>query len=144
MSREGFDAGDLYGLKASLRDLEEMLVRTDEAKTDKAVRYALVKTFELTYEMSVKTLRKYLVANSEKPDEVSEFDFRELIRLADQSGLLQSAWPEWNDFRKNRGRTVHTYGDQVALQITEQLPRFAEEVRVLLNNLSRRVEQDYG
>jgi nucleotidyltransferase substrate binding protein (TIGR01987 family) len=144
MSREGFDAGNLYGLQVCLRDLEDMLVRHHEAKDDKAVRYALIKTFELTYEMAVKTLRKYLMANSERTEEVAEFDFRDLIRLADQAGLLLTGWPEWNDFRKNRGRTVHTYGDQVALQITEQLPRFAEEVRVLLTNLEKRVKQDHG
>ena len=144
MSREDFDAGDLYGLQVCLRDLEEMLARPEEAKKDKAVRYALIKTFELTFEMAVKTLRKYLIANSVKSEEAATFEFRDLIRLADQGGLLLTGWPEWNEYRKNRGRTVHTYGDEVALQITAQLPRFAEEVGVLLRNLEMRLAQDHG
>lgn len=144
MSRDGFDAGDLYGLEVCLRDLDEMLARYDEAKSEKAVRYALVKTFELTYELAVKTLRKYLIANSARSEEAATFDLRDIIRLADQNGLLRTGWPEWNQYRENRGRTVHTYGEAVALLISAQSIQFAEEVRVLLRNLKKRVEDNRG
>jgi nucleotidyltransferase substrate binding protein (TIGR01987 family) len=141
---DGFDVRDLYGLEACLRDLDEMLAHAEEAKENKAVRYAIVKTFELTYEMSVKSLRKYLIARSTKSDEAANFDFQDLIRLGDQHGLLRSGWPEWKRFRENRSRTVHTYSEAVALQINAQLRDFSEEARVLLRNLRQRLEGDRG
>lgn len=123
-----------------LRDLDEMLARSEEAESDKAVRYAIVKTFE----MAVKTLRKYLIAESTKSDEAATFDFQNLIRLADQDGLLLTGWPEWKQFRTNRSRTVHTYGEAIALQISAQLQEFSNEVHVLLRNLRKRQEDDRG
>lgn len=140
MSDLDFDAGDLYGLRACLRDLDEMIARSDEAQTDKAVRYALIKTFELTYEMAVNTLRKYLIATSGKSDEAATFDYQDLIRLGDQESLLRTGWPEWKQYRSNRSRTVHTYGEIVALQIGSELPQFSAEVHVLLNRLEQRLE----
>ena len=142
MSAEGFEAGDLYGLEVCLSDLDEMLARSEEAKSDKALRYALIKTFELTYELAIKTLRKYLIAESTKSDEAATFDFQDLIRLADQAGLVRTGWPEWREFRANRGRTVHTYCEAVALQIAAALGDFSAEIHVLLRNLSKRLEEE--
>lgn len=137
-----FNAGDLYGLEVCLRDMDEMLARADEATTDKAVRYAIVKTFELTYELATKSLRKYLIAHSTKVDEALTFEFQDLIRLADQQGLVLRGWPEWKRYREHRSRTVHTNGEAVALQISAQLGEFSEEAHVLLKNLKQRLEGD--
>jgi nucleotidyltransferase substrate binding protein (TIGR01987 family) len=144
MIEDAFDLGDLYGLEACLRDLDEMLARSAEAKDDKAVRYALIKTFELTYEMSIKSLRKYLIAKSTKSEEAATFDFQDLIRLADQYGLVRAGWPEWKRFRESRSRTVHTYGEAVALQISTQLKEFSAEAHTLLSNLRERLEGSHG
>lgn len=140
MSDMDFEDEDLYGLRMCLRDLDEMLARAGEAETDKAVRYALIKTFELTYEMAVKTLRKYLIATTGRSDEAATFDYQDLIRLGDQENLLQTGWPEWKQYRTNRSRTVHTYGETVALQIGSQLPQFSVEIHVLLARLELRLE----
>ncbi len=143
MIESDFDSGDLYGLEACLRDLDEMLARKGEAATNKAVRYALVKTFELTYELAVKAMRKYLVVTSLKTDEAATFDFQDLIRLGDQNNLLRNGWPEWKQYRSNRGRTVHTYGEAVALQISASLSDFSCEVHALLDTLKKRVEEEH-
>ncbi len=142
MSEQTFDAGDLYGLEVCLRDLDHMLSRAEEAKSDKAVAYALIKTFELTYELSVKTMQKYLVARTLKSDQAGHADFQDLIRLADQFGLVLNGWPKWKQYRADRGRTVHTYNEEIALSIAAQLKEFSEEVHVLLQNVRRRLEED--
>jgi len=143
MSDETFNNGDLYGLEVCLRDLDQMILRAEDAKTDKAVAYALVKTFELTYELAIKTMRKYLIARTLKSDQAQEFDFADLIRLADQAGLLKNGWPAWKQYRSDRGRTVHTYNEAVALAIASHLKDFSDEVHVLLLNLKRRLEEDH-
>ena len=89
MTDETFDQGDLYGLEVCLRDMDEMIARAHEAKTDKAVAYAQIKTFELTYELSITTLRKYLLAKTGKTDQALTYDLADFIRLADQFGLLK-------------------------------------------------------
>lgn len=144
MTEDSFDLGDLYGFEVCLRDMDEMLARSDQAQQDKAVRYAMVKTFELTFEMAVKSLRKYMIARTTKSDEATTFEFQDLIRLADQSGLMLSGWPEWREFRANRGRTVHTYGEAIALQIIADLDGFSQECHTLLQNLQKRVGGDHG
>ena len=144
MIEETFDKGDLYGLTVCLRDLDEMLSRAEEAKTDKAVAYATVKAFELTYELAITTMRKYLIQKTTRSDEAREYDLVDLIRLADQVGLLRSGWPTWKQYRSDRGRTVHTYNQRVALAITANLQAFSQEVHVLLQNLNRRLEGMHG
>lgn len=139
MMDEEFDSGDLYGFEVCLTDLDEMLARSDDAEKDKAVRYAIIKTFELTYEMAYKTMRKYLIVESSKSDEAVTFDFQDVIRLADVEGLLLHGWPEWRQYRANRGRTVHTYGGSIAAQISEEAKAFAEDARVLLSNLKKKL-----
>ena len=143
MSDESFDLGDLYGLEVCLRDLDEMLARSGEAKTDKAVAYATVKCFELTYELAVKTIRKYLIARTHKEDAAREYDFPDFIRLADQVGLVRSGWPAWKQYRQERGKTVHTYSQPFALEVIEESQAFSEEIHVLLDNLKRRLEDQH-
>lgn len=139
MTEDSFDIDDLYGFEVCLRDMDEMLALAGESRNDKALRYALVKTFELTFEMAFKALRKYFLAKTTKSDEAATFDFQDMIRLADQEGLVLTGWPEWKEFRANRSKTVHTYGEAIALQITSHLQNFSAECHTLLSNLQQRV-----
>ncbi len=138
---EDFTEADLQALRSCLRDLDLLLARYPAESHDIAVRYSLVKTFELTYEMAVKTLSKYLLYNAVGGAQVESYNFQDLIRFGDQEGLLRSGWPEWKRYRENRGRTVHAYREDVALAITAELGVFSQEAHVLLNNLARRLEQ---
>ena len=141
MIDETFDKGDLYGLEVCLHDLDQMLSRAEQATTDKAVAYALIKTFELTYELALKTMRKYMILRTLKSDQAEISDFGDLIRLADQIGLLQNGWPKWKQYRADRGRTVHTYIEAVSRAISGQLKEFSEEIHVLLFNLKKGLEE---
>ena len=143
MTDDSFDLGDLYGLEVCLRDLDEMLARSDEVKTDKAVAYATVKCFELTYELSIKTMRKYLIARTHKEDDAKELELPDFIRLADQFGLVRNGWPAWREYRRELGKTVHTYSQPFALEVIAESQAFSEEVHVLLDNLKRRLEEQH-
>ena len=138
-----FTQADLYALRSCLRDFDLLLSRYPKEASDLAVRYSLIKTFELTFEMAVKTLTKFLLHEAVGGSEVQSYLFQDLIRRGDQEGLLRNGWPEWKLYRENRGRTVHAYREDVALAITSQLGEFSEEAHFLLNNLDRRLE-DHG
>jgi hypothetical protein len=137
---EDFTLADLSALRSCLRDFDLLLARYPAEANDIAIRYSLVKTFELTFEMAVQTLSKFLLHKAVGGSEVQSYLFQDLIRRGDQEGLLRSGWPEWKRYRENRGRTVHAYREDIALAITSQLPEFSEEAHALLNLLERRLE----
>jgi len=140
-SSKEFSSKDLYGLQCCLRDFDLLLERWKNEPADLAVRYSVIKAFELTYGMAVSTLSKYMKENSVRASEVGGFDFQDLIRLADQEGLLQNGWPKWKFYRENRNRTAHMYREDIAAAVTATLPDFSAEARALLGNLSRRIER---
>ncbi len=138
---DDFTQADLSALRSCLHDFDLLLARYPTEAGDIAIRYSLVKTFELTFEMAVKTMTKFLLHKAITGSEVQSYFFQDLIRRGDQEGLLRTGWPEWKRFRENRGRTVHAYREDVALAITSQLGDFSEEAHVPLNNLERRLEE---
>jgi len=141
MSASGeFSVRDLYGLQCYLRDFDLLMNRSRQEPDDLAVRYSVIKAFELTYEMSMKTLTRYLVERSTRGSEVASFDFHDVIRLADQENIIQSGWPQWKFYRQNRNRTAHMYRAETALAVTAILPNFLADAHALLTNLSRRVD----
>jgi nucleotidyltransferase substrate binding protein (TIGR01987 family) len=137
-----FSSRDLYGFECCVRDFDILLERWKRDPFDLAVRYSVIKAFELTYQMAVKTLTKYLEANSRRGDEIANFDFQDVIRLADQEGLLKDGWPRWRSYRENRNRAAHMYREEIATAVIASLPNFADEAHVLLENLSLRVKRN--
>lgn len=141
MSSSGeFSSRDLYGLQCCVRDFDLLMERWKKEPADLAVRYSVIKAFELTYEMSVKTLSKYLKEESIWASEAAGFDFPDVIRLGDKEGLLLNGWPKWKFYRENRNRTAHMYREDIAAAVTATLPDFSAEAHALLANLSRRIE----
>jgi len=136
---EDFTQADLFALRSCLRDLDLLLARYPTEQADIAVRYSLIKTFELTFEMAVNTLTKFLLAKATRSSEVQGYLFQDLIRRGDQEGLLRSGWPEWKQYRENRGRTVHAYREDVALAITSQLGEFSAEAHALLSRIEKKL-----
>jgi hypothetical protein len=139
---EDFTQADLYALRSCLRDFDLLLGRYPKEASDLAVRYSLIKTFELTFEMAIKTLTTFLLHKAVGGTDVPNYLFQDLIRRGDQEGLLRSGWPEWKRFRENRGRAVHAYREDAALAIAAQLQEFSGEAHVLLSNIERRLDQN--
>ena len=93
-------------------------------------RAGAIQYFEFSYELSWKTLKKALFAlgkihlNSPKP----------VFRAAALEGLIED--PEiWFNFAEQRNRTVHTYNEDVAMQIYTVLPAFERSLAALIDKL---------
>jgi nucleotidyltransferase substrate binding protein (TIGR01987 family) len=104
------------------------------------LRDGLIQRFEFTYELSHKTLRRYLQERSPSSEEVARMSFAELIRAGTAQGLLRAEWPAWRHFRDIRTRTTHTYDAETAAVVVAEIPSFLEEVEYLCVQLRHRQE----
>nr|VFK39877.1 MAG: nucleotidyltransferase substrate binding protein, HI0074 family [Candidatus Kentron sp. TC]VFK57188.1 MAG: nucleotidyltransferase substrate binding protein, HI0074 family [Candidatus Kentron sp. TC] len=126
---------DLASLDNAIARLGEGLARCLRDTTDDQIRDGLIQRFEFTYEISHKMLRRYLRAISPTPEEVDRMAFADLIRAANERGLLRGDWPVWRGYREMRAKTSHTYDVDVALEVVACIPDFLEEARFLNQRL---------
>jgi hypothetical protein len=65
--------------------------------------------------------------------------FQDLIRTANQQGLLLGDWPAWHRHRDLRARTSHTYRTETAQQVADAIPAFLAEAEYLRDQLQSRL-----
>lgn len=128
----------LTPLERALDRLKEGWTRHLTQPDDEQLRDGLIQRFEFTYELSHKTLKRFLEANSASPEEYDRMGFPDMIRSANEAGLLKSAWPQWSVFRKMRNLTSHTYNEMTAKQVVATIPDFIAETEFLLATLKER------
>lgn len=129
---------DLTPLDNAVGRLAEALDALARDPDNALVRDGTIQRFEFTYELSHKTLRRYLELTSGSPAEVDEMSFPALIRTASERGLLRSGWDRWREYRQARAITSHTYDERKARQVVAAVPDFLEEARHLLGVLRQR------
>ncbi len=123
----------------SIARLEEGLVRFLKDISDDQIRDGLIQRFEFTYEQSHKVLKRYLEYASANPTLIDAMTFQELIREGNVQGLLLGEWLDWRGFRDMRNSTSHTYDEETALKVVEDIPRFVDEVKFLRERLRERL-----
>lgn len=132
---------DLSSLARALGQLESAIQSLAERPSDTLIRDAVIQRFEFTYELCIRILRRYLRAIAASEDEIDVLSFRELVRHADELQLLRSGALEWSRYRQARNDTVHTYNEVRAAEVAAAAKDFAQEARILFDNLSRRVQR---
>lgn len=123
----------------AIQRLEEGLARYRADTGDTQIRDGLVQRFEFTYELGHKVLKRYLEYASANPEQFDEMAFQDLIRSANEQGLLLGDWPDWRRFRDVRAKTSHTYNEDVAIEVVTGIPRFLEEAVHLRDKLRERL-----
>ncbi len=118
--------------------LREGVARHRQEPADEQLRDGLIQRFEFTYELSHRTLRRFLAETSASPDDIAGLSFADLIRTTTAQGLLLGDWPAWRRFREMRTRTSHTYDAAAAERIVAEIPGFLAEVEHLVAELRRR------
>ena len=120
--------------------LREGLNRYHLDISDIQIRDGLVQRFEFTYELTHKTLKRYLELNSANPLEFDQMAFADLIRSGSEKGLLLQDWTQWKKFREMRGSTSHAYDESIALKVVAGIPEFLKEAEFLLHQINSRMK----
>jgi nucleotidyltransferase substrate binding protein (TIGR01987 family) len=130
---------DITSLDNAVQRLREGLARHQREPGDEQVRDGLIQRFEFTYELSHRTLKRFLKESAASPDDIEEMSFADLIRTANARSLLAGDWPAWRRFRQMRARTSHTYDATTAEQVVAAIPGFLQEAEHLVAELRRRL-----
>lgn len=100
------------------------------------LRNSVIQCFEFTYELSHKMLKRYLESTSASPDEVDLSTFQNLIRTANEKGLLRSDWTKWRTYRQARTDSSHTYDQEKAEAVFVIAPDFLDEARFMASKIA--------
>lgn len=130
---------DIAPLINATARLREGLARHLSEPADDQLRDGLIQRFEFTYELCHRMLRRFIRQGVASPDEVDRMPFQDLIRTANQQGLLLGDWPAWHRYRDSRARTSHAYQASVAREVAESIPAFLAEAEYLTDELRRRL-----
>lgn len=90
----------------------------DKGELNELEQQGLIKAFEYTYELAWKVMKDYY----EDQGEIGIQGSRDAIRLAFQRGLIE-AGDEWMMMIKSRVASVHTYNQDLAEQISQDIQR---------------------
>lgn len=131
---------DLSSLQDASKQLKTAidLSNSELAKSDillfEQFRTSTVQCFEYTYELSVKAIRRFLELTVDKPSQVDEWDFKDLIREAAVRGIIEQ--PElWFEFRRLRNTSSTAYSRPKANEVYQRAPELlqaAEKLREVL------------
>lgn len=135
---------DLSPLRKALALLTEALAfwaaLPDGTALKPHLRSAVIQSFEFSYELSVRLLRRVLIERSESADRVADLSFNDLLRAAADAGLLADA-PRWREWREMRNATSHAYDEARAQAVAQRAAAFAQDALTLLDALEASLAQ---
>ncbi|MEK6556955.1 MAG: nucleotidyltransferase substrate binding protein [Candidatus Margulisiibacteriota bacterium] len=100
------------------------------------LRDGILQRFEYTFELSWKTLKRYLEEYG--IEQVDRFSNKQLFRVGFESGLLTSA-EKWLDYLSRRNLTSHVYDEETAQKVYCIIEDFIVDVHYLLKQLTLRI-----
>ncbi len=83
----------------------------------------------------MKLIQKYLEITHPNPDEVDKLTFNDLIRTANEKGILYGNLADWALYRQRRNITSHTYNLEKANMVLEIIEQFSNEIAFLLEKI---------
>ena len=126
---------DFSSLHSAVASLGEGLARYERDTGDTQIRDGLIQRFEFTYDLSHKMLRRALAEAAANPEEIDRLSFPDLIRTANEQGLLDGDWSTWRVYREMRNITSRSYDEAKALQVAAAIPAFLVAARALAARL---------
>ena len=132
---------DLTSLECAVRELTGVLRKYDtdlvqnDAELKKYMRSAAIQSFEYTYSLSLKMIRRYLEMSLDTDAVLSDMTFGGIIREAYKNGIICSELYIWKEYRKKRGITNHTYDEDRARHVFAGIPEFLKEAQCVLDRL---------
>ena len=82
-------------------------------------------------------VKRQIELESASPTEVDETNFRDVLRVAAEKGLIADV-EAWFKYRKMRNITAHTYDHEKAQKVYQDTLIFIDDARALLQKLESR------
>ena len=142
MSENKLDLSSLRDAVASLIDSVDV-VSNDQwfgqqsSQVKNTLLAGVIQNFEFVYEISIKMIKRQIELESASPNEVDETNFRDVLRVAAEKGLVADV-EAWFGYRKMRNITAHTYDHKKAEEVYQGTLIFIDDARELLNKLLER------
>ena len=135
---------DLASLQKAARSLENAVAVLRKKQEEpgvpvmeiEVVRAGVIQSFEFTYELSWKFMKRWLEENY-GPVYVDGVPRRELFRLAAENLLLTDV-DRWMDYHRARNRTSYIYDQAVAETVLVEAMAFLPAAQDLLQRLAER------
>lgn len=123
-------------LKNAYLSLTKAVDRAKLNPEDLEVRDACIQRFEYTYELCIKFIKRYIETENPSPENVDQMNFRDLLRLAAEIGLVEKV-ELWFQFREARNNTTRAYDEAKAIIVFNAIPGFIQQAGFLLEKLKK-------
>ena len=142
MSDTHLDLSSLQNSVSSLEDGLEVVSHSEwfnaqSSKVKNTLIAGVIQNFEFVYELGIKMIKRQIELESASPTELDETNFREVLRVAAEKGLIADV-EAWFKYRKMRNITAHTYDHEKAQQVYQDILIFIGDARALLQKLEKR------
>jgi len=123
----------------AFKQLEDAVILSKDRFLSKLEEQGMIQAFEYTHELALKTMKDFL----EDKGNNGLFGSKDVTRAAFKLGLIENG-EIWMDMIKSRNQTSHTYNEEIAVEIVndiinhyfntfmllyEKLNRFKEKVQ---------------
>lgn len=142
MNAASLDLGALQNAISSLEDglgvvSDTSWFNAQTSPVQNTLIAGVIQNFEFVYEIGIKMIKRVIELESASPNEVDETNFREVMRVAAEKGLIADV-ESWFKYRKMRNITAHTYDHEKAQQVYRGTLDFIIDARDLLQRLEAR------
>ena len=125
---------DISALQNTLKSLKDAYSEYNKTQNE-YVRDSVIQRFEYTYALAVKFIQRYIELNTPNQEDLSTLTFNQLIRQANEMGILLNDLEQWIIYRQKRNITSHTYNIEKAKEVISIVGKFIEEIEYLITKL---------
>ena len=125
---------DISALQNALKSLKDAYSEYNKTQNE-YVRDSVIQRFEYTYTLAVKFIQRYIELNIPNQEDLSTLTFNQLIRQANEMGILLNDLEQWIIYRQKRNITSHTYNIEKAKEVISIVGKFIEEIEYLITKL---------
>jgi nucleotidyltransferase substrate binding protein (TIGR01987 family) len=126
---------DLKPLRKALACLAEALMLWHAQPVGSVLkphlRSAVIQSFEFSYELSLRGLRRVLIERAGSAERITDLSFNDLLRAAADAGLLADPMT-WRVWRELRNATSHAYDEAKAEAVAREVTLFCADAQALL------------
>ena len=125
---------DISALQNAIKSLKDAYSEYNKTENE-YVRDSVIQRFEYTYALAIKFIQRYIELNIPNQEDLSTLTFNQLIRQANEMGILLSNLEQWIVFRQKRNITSHTYNIEKAKEVISIVGQFIEEIEFLVDKI---------